>query len=57
MKTYLELGHMKPITQSNLQEPGYYIPHHAVYKNDKIRVILKAFLIASTLVQKRKKIC
>ena len=42
MKAYIELGHMEPVPQSKLLQPGYYIPHHAVYKNEKIRVVFNA---------------
>ena len=42
MQVYLDLGQMKPIPAEDIHQPSYYIPHHAVYKNEKIRVVFNA---------------
>ena len=43
MREYQELGHMElvPENQSDWSNT-YYIPHHAVFKNNKIRVVFDA---------------
>lgn len=47
IKEYLQLGHMKEVSSNALQgENVYYIPHHAVIKEDstttKLRVVFDA---------------
>ncbi|XP_076394339.1 uncharacterized protein LOC143265527 [Megachile rotundata] len=46
LKEYLELGHMCEITENNIIQEGYYIPHHAVIRNEslttKVRVVFDA---------------
>ena len=39
MQAYIDLGHVKPVPSSSIVKPDHYIPHHAVYKRNKIRVI------------------
>jgi hypothetical protein len=36
MSEYLQLGHMEPCQNS---QPNYYLPHHAIFKDQKIRVV------------------
>ncbi len=43
MSKYLELGHML----SAIEPPLYYIPHHSVYKNGKIRVMFDASAVST----------
>lgn len=43
MDEYLRVGHMEMIPDCEIDKSEvYYIPHHAVYKNGKIRVVLNA---------------
>lgn len=43
MKDYLESGHMKLHDSSeSIESIKYYIPHHAVFKDNKIRVVFNA---------------
>lgn len=43
MREYYALGHMKPVAENQVDNPNtYYIPHHAVFKGNKIRVVFDA---------------
>ena len=42
MRAYLDLHLMKQVPGDELYHPAYYIPHHAVFNKDKIRVVFKA---------------
>lgn len=46
LKEYEDLGHMTEISNHNVVEVGYFIPHHPVFKRDshttKIRVVFDA---------------
>ena len=45
MKEYIDLGHMELVPQGELHKPSYYLPHHAVFRDDeykKIRVVFNA---------------
>ena len=42
MRAYLDLHHMEQIPGDELNRPAYYIPHHAVFNKDKIRVVFNA---------------
>ena len=47
MKEYLHHGHMELIPQDEIEKADvYYIPHHAVFHNNKIRVIFNASIPA-----------
>ncbi|XP_043263007.1 uncharacterized protein LOC122403517 [Colletes gigas] len=52
LKEYRDLGHMRDITQSDNKQEGYYIPHHAVIKEDslstKVRVVFDASAKSTT---------
>ncbi|CAB0003941.1 unnamed protein product, partial [Nesidiocoris tenuis] len=46
MREYLELDHMSPVSPPSSKQSVYYLPHHAVFRNDnpttKIRVVFNA---------------
>lgn len=43
MREYIELGHMERVPDHEVNKQNvYYIPHHAVFKDDKIRVVFDA---------------
>ena len=54
MTEYENLGHMRPIAQTELKEEncGYYIPHHGIWQNfdtkRKLRVVFNASKASST---------
>ncbi|XP_076649206.1 uncharacterized protein LOC143356978 [Halictus rubicundus] len=52
LREYRDLGHMREITQHDNTHEGYYIPHHAVFKDEglstKIRVVFDASAKSST---------
>lgn len=41
---YKELGHMMEVTGSEAIEDGYFIPHHAVFKNDSCTTKLRVYV-------------
>lgn len=52
MQDYLDSGHMNPVdTNDVINEPSYYIPHHAVFKpgstSTKLRVVYDASVVSS----------
>ncbi|XP_066600221.1 uncharacterized protein [Prorops nasuta] len=47
LKEYEELGHMSPISDAR-QQPKYYMPHHCVFKSNKIRVVFDASAVTET---------
>ncbi|XP_036140825.1 uncharacterized protein LOC118644954 [Monomorium pharaonis] len=52
LKEYIELGHMEKVKDSVVVEPGYYLPHHPVFKDasqtTKCRVVFDASCKTST---------
>ncbi|CAB0037541.1 unnamed protein product [Trichogramma brassicae] len=45
MKEYVELGHMELVPHGQRSRPSFYMPHHAVFRDDKpgkIRVVFNA---------------
>lgn len=42
MNEYLHSGHMELSTTPPSNEPNYYLPHHSVMKDNKIRVVFNA---------------
>ncbi|XP_076660940.1 uncharacterized protein LOC143364533, partial [Halictus rubicundus] len=52
LREYRDLGHMREVTQHDNTHEGYYIPHHAVFKDEglstKIRVVFDASAKSST---------
>lgn len=48
MKEYLDLNHMKLLTNSPFTEHSYYIPHHCVLKPDSATTKLRVVFNAST---------
>ena len=43
MQEYLDLNHMEAVPEEELDKiAAYYIPHHAILKNKKIRVVFNA---------------
>ena len=43
MKDYLDLHHMEFVPDDEVENSDcYYIPHHAIFKNEKIRVVFNA---------------
>jgi len=52
IREYIQLGHMERINDSELNEPGYYLPHHPVFKGTslttKLRVVFDASCKTST---------
>jgi len=52
IREYIRLGHMEKINDSELNEPGYYLPHHPVFKctslTTKLRVVFDASCKTST---------
>ena len=47
LKEYLELGHMELISSQEIERNSvYYIPHHAVFHNSKIKVVFNASMPA-----------
>ncbi|XP_076396216.1 uncharacterized protein LOC105664283 [Megachile rotundata] len=54
LREYHELGHMKEITNCNVNGEGYYIPHHAVIReanlSTKVRVVFDASAKSTTNV-------
>lgn len=49
MSDYLSSGHMKPCNKiPNSSQPHYFVPHHGVFKDGKIRVVFNASVASST---------
>ncbi|XP_043259316.1 uncharacterized protein LOC122401314 [Colletes gigas] len=47
LREYRDLGHMRDITQSDNKQEGYYIPHHAVIKEDSLSTNVRVVFDAS----------
>lgn len=50
MIDYIQNGHMCVADSELLQTPHYYLPHHGVFKNDKIRVVFNGSAKTSTQI-------
>ncbi|XP_060860141.1 uncharacterized protein LOC132937334 [Metopolophium dirhodum] len=47
MLEYIKLGHMQPVTSSSSSTVSYYLPHHAVIKDNSITTKLRVVFDAS----------